>query len=104
MTAGEIAAATGLGRATVSANLSKLATSGQVTKAAGGYQLPGRSDAPAAESTAEAGTPDGIRYRVKRPRTGSDARSMSMASFQDQIAHGSTTSRKDPGSLCRARA
>ncbi len=58
MTAGEIAAATGLGRATVSTTLSKLATSGQVTKAARGYQLPGQSDAPAAESTAGAGTPD----------------------------------------------
>ncbi len=39
MTAGEIAAATGLGRATVSAALSKLASSGQVAKAARGYQL-----------------------------------------------------------------
>jgi DNA-binding transcriptional ArsR family regulator len=58
MTAGEIAAATGLGRATVSTTLSKLATSGQVTKAARGYQLPGESDAPAVESAAEAGTPD----------------------------------------------
>ncbi len=39
MTAGEIAAATGLGRATVSTTLSKLATSGEITKAARGYQL-----------------------------------------------------------------
>jgi DNA-binding transcriptional ArsR family regulator len=58
MTAGEIAAATGLGRATVSTTLSKLATSGQVTKAARGYQLPGESDGSALESAAEAGTPD----------------------------------------------
>ena len=58
MTAGEIAAATGLGRATVSTTLSKLATSGQVTKAARGYQLPGESDAPAVQGAAEAGTPD----------------------------------------------
>ncbi len=39
MTAGEIAAATGLGRATVSTTLSKLATSGTITKAERGYQL-----------------------------------------------------------------
>jgi DNA-binding transcriptional ArsR family regulator len=39
MTAGEIAAATGLGRATVSTTLSKLATSGAITKADRGYQL-----------------------------------------------------------------
>ncbi len=57
MTAGEIAAATGLGRATVGTTLSKLASSGQVTKAARGYQLPGES-APAVQSAAEAGTPD----------------------------------------------
>ena len=42
MTAGEIAAATGLGRATVSTTLSKLAASGEITKAAGGYQIPRR--------------------------------------------------------------
>ncbi len=58
MTAGEIAATTGLGRATVSTTLSKLATSGIIAKAARGYQLPGDSDAPAVESAAEAGTPD----------------------------------------------
>ena len=45
MTAGEIAAATGLGRATVSTTLSKLATSGEITKAARGYQLGRESDA-----------------------------------------------------------
>jgi DNA-binding transcriptional ArsR family regulator len=39
MTAGEIAAATGLGRATVSTTLSKLASSGEITKAPRGYQL-----------------------------------------------------------------
>jgi len=41
MTAGEIAAATGLGRASVSTTLSKLAKSGELTKAARGYQLTG---------------------------------------------------------------
>ena len=41
MTAGEIAAATGLGRATVSTTLSKLAASGEITKAARGYQRSG---------------------------------------------------------------
>ncbi len=39
MTAGEVAAATGLGRATVSTTLSKLAKSGEVTKAQRGYSL-----------------------------------------------------------------
>ena len=44
MTAGEIAAATGLARATVSSTLSKLATSGEIAKAARGYQLARESD------------------------------------------------------------
>jgi DNA-binding IclR family transcriptional regulator len=58
MTAGEIAAATGLGRATVSTTLSKLATSGAITKAARGYQLRHDSDAADVEGGGEAGTPD----------------------------------------------
>jgi DNA-binding IclR family transcriptional regulator len=40
MTAGEVAAATGLARATVSTTLSKLAKSGEVLKAERGYCLP----------------------------------------------------------------
>lgn len=40
MTAGEVAAATGLARGTVSTTLSKLAKSGDVRKADRGYQLP----------------------------------------------------------------
>jgi CRP-like cAMP-binding protein len=43
MTAGEVAAATGLGRGTVSTTLSKLAKSGEVQKAERGYQLPAAS-------------------------------------------------------------
>jgi DNA-binding transcriptional ArsR family regulator len=39
MTAGEVASATGLGRASVSTTLSKLAKSGEVAKADRGYQL-----------------------------------------------------------------
>jgi DNA-binding transcriptional ArsR family regulator len=39
MTAGDVAAATGLGRATVSTTLSKLTKSGEVTKAERGYRL-----------------------------------------------------------------
>jgi hypothetical protein len=39
MTAGEVASATGLGRASVSTTLSKLAKSGEVNKAQRGYQL-----------------------------------------------------------------
>jgi DNA-binding transcriptional ArsR family regulator len=58
MTAGEIAATTGLERATVSSTLSKLATSGAITKAARGYQLRHDSDAADVEGGGEAGTPD----------------------------------------------
>lgn len=39
MTAGDVATATGLGRATVSTTLSKLAKAGEVTKAQRGYHL-----------------------------------------------------------------
>ncbi|MGO9976074.1 MAG: hypothetical protein ACLP01_25380 [Solirubrobacteraceae bacterium] len=44
MTASEIAAATGLGRATVSTTLSRLAASGEIAKAARGYQIRHESD------------------------------------------------------------
>jgi DNA-binding IclR family transcriptional regulator len=40
MTAGEVAAATGLARGTVSTTLSKLAKGGEVVKAERGYRLP----------------------------------------------------------------
>jgi DNA-binding transcriptional ArsR family regulator len=43
MTAGEVATATGLGRASVSTTLSKLAKAGAVTKAARGYELSGQN-------------------------------------------------------------
>jgi DNA-binding transcriptional ArsR family regulator len=43
MTAGEVAAATGLARGTVSTTLSKLAKSGEVAKADRGYKLPSKS-------------------------------------------------------------
>ena len=42
MTAGEIATATGLGRPTVSTTLSRLARTGEVSKAARGYELANR--------------------------------------------------------------
>lgn len=45
MTAGEIATATGLGRATISTTLSRLAKSGEVTKADRGYVLKGTEPA-----------------------------------------------------------
>src|SRR5450755_3217048 len=57
MTAGEIAAATGLARATVSTTLSKLAASGEITKAARGYQIPQKTDAPVVDGAGETGTP-----------------------------------------------
>jgi DNA-binding transcriptional ArsR family regulator len=41
LTAGEVAAVTGLARSTVSSTLSKLAKSGEVDKADRGYRLPG---------------------------------------------------------------
>jgi biotin operon repressor len=44
MTATEVASATGLGRASVSTTLSKLARAGDVTKASRGYQLAQGSD------------------------------------------------------------
>ena len=40
MTAGQVAEATGLGRASVSTTLSKLAKTGEVAKAERGYRLP----------------------------------------------------------------
>jgi DNA-binding IclR family transcriptional regulator len=47
LTAGQIATATGLARPTVSTTLSRLAKSGEVTKADRGYQLPaGPADTP----------------------------------------------------------
>jgi DNA-binding transcriptional ArsR family regulator len=60
-TAGEVAAATGLARGTVSTTLSKLAKSGEVLKADRGYRRPelsaGNGATPAAADTAT--TPDG---------------------------------------------
>jgi hypothetical protein len=41
MTAGEVATATGLGRASVSTTRSKLAKAGELAKAARGYQIAG---------------------------------------------------------------
>ncbi len=58
MTAGEIAAATGLHRATVSTTLSKLAASGELAKAARGYQLQRERDAPPLEGAGEVGATD----------------------------------------------
>jgi len=55
MTAGEVATATGLGRATVSTTLSRLAKTGAVTKAPRGYQITKPTSAPAAaDATASA--------------------------------------------------
>jgi DNA-binding transcriptional ArsR family regulator len=48
MTAGEVAAKTGLARATVSTTLSKLAKSGEVQKAERGYRLASTDDPPLA--------------------------------------------------------
>lgn len=54
MTAGEVATATGLGRASVSTTLSKLARSGEVNKAERGYQLVAGSGQAAASERASA--------------------------------------------------
>lgn len=56
MTAGEIATATGLGRATISTTLSRLAKTGEVTKASCGYQITKSTGAPTANATAGADT------------------------------------------------
>ncbi len=49
-TAGEVATATGLGRATVSTTLTKLAKSGEAVKAERGYRLPASSAPTAPQS------------------------------------------------------
>jgi biotin operon repressor len=50
MTAGEVAAKAGLGRATVSTTLSKLASGGEVEKAQRGYRLPSGASKPTAKA------------------------------------------------------
>jgi CRP-like cAMP-binding protein len=52
MTAGEVATKAGLGRATVSTTLSKLAKSGEVEKAERGYRLPSTSGTTSSSSAA----------------------------------------------------
>ncbi len=52
LTAGEVAAATGLARPTVSTTLSKLASSGEIDKAQRGYQLAGNRRNAAAKAAA----------------------------------------------------
>jgi DNA-binding transcriptional ArsR family regulator len=62
MTAGEIATATGVGRATVSTTLSRLANAGELTKVDRGYQIASQTDdaaARAAVSDAAATQPAG---------------------------------------------
>jgi DNA-binding IclR family transcriptional regulator len=59
MTAGDVATATGLGRASVSTTLSKLASSGEVTKAARGYQLTGGPTAAAEPADVGTSSEDG---------------------------------------------
>ena len=55
MTASEVASATGLGRASVRTTLSKLAKSGDVSKAARGYQMTGQTTSrPGAGAAADA--------------------------------------------------
>ncbi len=58
MTAGEVATATGLGRASVSTTLSKLANSGEVSKAIRGYQLAGLTAAKAPADNAASAESD----------------------------------------------
>lgn len=67
MTAGEVAAATGLGRASVSTTLSKLAKSGEVIKAARGYQL--AAPAPAETTTAGDQAPEVDQNAARTPAT-----------------------------------
>jgi hypothetical protein len=55
MTAGDVAKATGLGRGSVSTTLSKLAKSGEVTKAERGYRLPAAAEPAVAEAVSTDG-------------------------------------------------
>ncbi len=55
LTAGEIATATGLGRASISTTLSRLAKTGEVIKADRGYQIPPAAPTPAEPAVAETG-------------------------------------------------
>jgi len=59
MTASEVASATGLGRASVSTTLSKLAKSGEVTKAQRGYQLSADGGSSSKSSGAQSAESDG---------------------------------------------
>jgi hypothetical protein len=60
MTAGEVATATGLGRASVSTTLSKLANTGEVTKADRGYQIVGVEPAQRFSFRTEGDAPTGV--------------------------------------------
>ncbi len=78
MTAGEIAAVTGLAGASVSTTLSKLASSGEIAKAARGYQLERESDStrkparprPSVSSVATSPSPQAAEAPVAEPSVG----------------------------------
>ena len=75
MTAAEIAAATGTSRATISSTLTRLARSGEVTKAERGYQLPD-----AAARAASAATPAPTRAAKPAARRGKATKASSKPS------------------------
>ena len=85
MTASEIAAVTGLGRATISTTLTRLASAGEISKAARGYVIKGGAgDGASGGAAAEAVA--GLDGLARRPRSsGAGARAPACALRQRQI-------------------
>jgi DNA-binding IclR family transcriptional regulator len=100
MTASEIAEATGLGRATISSTLTRLARSGDVAKAARGYQLPGTTVTSKANrakpraSKQRASKPRASKPRASKPRA---SKAQASAKSASAPAQASTATRSAPG-------
>jgi DNA-binding MarR family transcriptional regulator len=94
MTAAEIAAATGTGRASVSSTLTRLARSGEVAKAERGYRLPDAGASPSTPATKDAAKPT-ARKAKKAPSKPTPARRRNRAPASPSAA--STPSRTAPG-------
>ncbi len=92
MTAGEVALATGIPRATVSSTLSRLTRTGGVTKADRGYQLSDAGSKPAAKPRAAKTKPPKARSKptsARTPRRAADAPSVTKANTA-RTARGAT--------------
>jgi DNA-binding IclR family transcriptional regulator len=98
MTASEIAEATGLGRATISSTLTRLARSGDVAKAARGYQLPGTTvTSKANRAKPRASKQRASKPRASKPRASKPRASKAQASAKSASALASTAARSAPG-------